>query len=414
MAAEGFGAIMTGWVKANYVDVPFNFTFIGFEFLNVLIGPQAYVIYFLLGVAGLCIALGYRYRIAVAVYTILWAVVYFGQKTSYNNHYYLLLLVLILLNVIPAHVNRSVDVKQGRVSNADTVPFYAVWSIKFLLLIVYVYAAFAKVYPDWLDGTTVTGFLAHKADSGWAKELFTNRSFILMISYGGILFDLLVIPALWYKRTRKVAFIISIFFHLFNSIVFRIGIFPYMMLITSVLYFEPKTIRKLFFKGKPLPQPATPWISPRPVLTNGFLAAFMVIMLILPLRPWYFPGSSNWTEEGHRMSWRMMLRAKSGHITYTITAPTLDEKIMWNPQDHLPKKMARKVPTRPDMIWQYAQILREDFAKQGHDVEIYANVWVSLNGRPMARLIDRDVDLANTPWNYFSHNPWVLQHPENI
>lgn len=412
MAAEGFGAIITGWVKNNYVDVNFTFNFIGFDFLQNLVGPQAYVLFALLGVLGLCIAFGYRYRIAIIGYTILWAAAYLGQKTSYNNHYYLLLLMCLVFILVPAHRFASADVRSGRVQKSQVTPYWTIFVFKFLLLIVYVYASIAKLYPDWLDGTVVELFMRGKKDWPLLGLVYDKSWFIYSLSFGGILFDLLVIPALWYKPTRKVAFVISVFFHLFNSIVFHIGIFPYMMLITSVLFFEAATIRKLFFRNsidvtayQPLEYLKRKWVY-------ALLVPFFVLMIILPLRPFYFPGSSHWTEEGHRLSWHMMLRSKYGEIYYEVKRKDnggierIDlKKRMW-------LKHARKIATRPDMAWQYAQRLKREYNQKGIEVEIYAFCTASLNGRKMEPLIDHNTDLAATEWNTFSHNEWILFHPD--
>ncbi len=415
MAAEGFGAIMTGWVGNNFVNVPFTFNFIGFEFLQVLNGPQAYAVYTLLGIAGLAIAAGYRYRLAASVYLLLWAAVYFGQKTSYNNHYYLLLLLCILFIIVPMNVYRSLDVKQGRVTKSQTVPFWTIWIFKALLAIVYFYAALAKLYPDWLSGKAVGVFLLSKCDYPLIGTLCRDAVLIKVISYGGIVFDFLVIPALWYKPTRKLAFVVSVFFHLFNSLVFQIGIFPYMMLITSVLFFDPAQIRKLFFRNA-LMDVSDPAVSVSPHnrrMLNAGVISFISLMIILPLRPFLYPGSSHWTEEGHRLSWHMMLRSKSGTLTYKIIDPSTGAITNLNPNDVLPQKMARTMATRPDQIWQYAQRLKQEYIdKDMATPAIFAISSVSLNHRPWRPLIDPNTNLAEVPWHHIKPNSWVLQNPD--
>lgn len=424
MSAEGFGAIMTGWVKTNYVDVPFTFNFIGFDFLQVLVGPQAYAVYFALGIAGLGIAFGYRYRWSVGIYTVLWAAVYFGQKSSYNNHYYLLLLMCVLLWIVPAHRAVSADVKSGRVDRAEAVPYWSKWIFKILLLIVYIYAAIAKLYPDWISGKAVEIFLSSRTDYPLLGPLCDKQWFILLIAYGGIAFDFLVVPALWWRRTRKVAFAVSIGFHLFNSVVFQIGIFPYMMLICTVLYFDQALIRRLFFRrarvwqgvSDQLLYPAPFGKNSSPAgrsLLEGFLFTFLAMNLLLPLRPFYFPGSPHWSEEGHRLSWHMMLRSKSGVVHFVIKDDKgLTVKTVY-PQNELPYKLARSMATRPDLIWQYAQRLGDSYSeKTGETVRVYARSNVSLNGRPYRPMIDPDADLYAVKWSHFKPSPWVLSHPD--
>ena len=76
-----------------------------------------------------------------------------------------------------------------------------------------------------------------KADYFLIGGLLQERWVHFFITYTGILFDLLIVPLLLIKRTRKWAFFASIFFHLFNSFVFQIGIFPYMSLAFSLFFF---------------------------------------------------------------------------------------------------------------------------------------------------------------------------------
>jgi len=93
LACESFGAIITGWVKAVFLEPQFTFSFIGFEWLQPLPGNLMYAYFVVMGCLGLLIMIGYRYVIAMVGFTIMWAGVYFMQKSSYNNHYYLLLLI---------------------------------------------------------------------------------------------------------------------------------------------------------------------------------------------------------------------------------------------------------------------------------------------------------------------------------
>jgi len=97
IAAESFGAILTGWVKRTLVDPQFTFHFIGFDFLQPLPGNGMYYYFALMGVFGIFVMIGYKYRWSMIAYTILWAGVYYMQKSSYNNHYYYILIGWIIL-----------------------------------------------------------------------------------------------------------------------------------------------------------------------------------------------------------------------------------------------------------------------------------------------------------------------------
>ena len=49
------------------------------------------------------------------------------------------------------------------------------------------------------------------------------------------------------------------------------------------------------------------------MISNGLILLFLVHVM-LPFRHHFYPGDVAWTEEGHRYSWRMMLRSKNGRL----------------------------------------------------------------------------------------------------
>ena len=191
VACESFGAIVTGWVKRVFIDPEFTFSFIGFDWLQPLPGYGMYCYFILMGFFGLAIMFGYRYRIAIIAYTLLWAGAYFMQKSSYNNHYYLLLLISFLLIFLPANRYASLDVKQDRVKEENTMPYWISFLFIIQIAIVYIFASIAKLYPDWLDGTFTRNLLADSTKVIALKKLFLHKWFFMFIAYMGILFDLL-------------------------------------------------------------------------------------------------------------------------------------------------------------------------------------------------------------------------------
>ena len=251
VACESFGAIITGWVKNVLISPEFTFSFIGLNWLQPLPGNGMYFYFLVMGFLGIAIMLGFRYRLAIISYTILWAGVYFMQKTSYNNHYYLLLLISFYMIFIPANQYASLDVKMGKVQKQNTMPYWVSLVFVTQIAIVYFYASIAKFYPDWLDGTFTKLLLTGATSNEFLKQLFSNKYFYVFVAYAGILFDLLIVPLLLFKKTRTIALIASLTFHLFNAIFLQIGIFPFFALSFSLFFYPPEKIRKLFFKNKP-------------------------------------------------------------------------------------------------------------------------------------------------------------------
>jgi len=405
---ESVGAIVTGWVKTTLVSPKFTFNFIGLDFLQPLPGNGMYFYYALMGIFGLFIMVGYKYRFSMMSFTIMWSATYLMQKASYNNHYYLLMLLSSLMIFLPAHKYASVDVKLNPKIRSISMPRWCTWVFVIQLFIVYTYASVAKLYPDWLDTTVIQLLMKGKQNYFLVGDLLQQKWVHYTLAYGGILFDGMVIPLLLFKPTRKNIFFISIFFHVFNSFIFQIGIFPYLSLAFTLFFFDPETIQKLFLKKKPFynAQRITVPNYKTPLITLFFIYFF--VQLALPLRHHFIKDDVLWTEEGHRLSWRMMLRVKSGYATYKVKNKDTGETVYIKLEDYLTKKQIRLATSKPDVIWQFSQYLKNDFRAKGEDVSVYVNCSLSVNGKPYKKLINSEVDLANVKWNAFKHSDWIL------
>ncbi|WP_224484016.1 HTTM domain-containing protein [Robertkochia aurantiaca] len=405
---ETFGAILTGWVRRTLVEPEFTFNFIGFDFLQPLPGMGMYFYFGFMAVLGIMVMLGYRYRLSLGLFTVMWTCVYLMQKSSYNNHYYLLILVCLFMLVVPADRYKSIDVRRNPERKSLDMPNWVRVVIILQLFIVYTYASVAKLYPDWLDLTVPARLMATKANYPVIGDLLQEPWVHASIAWFGILFDLLIIPLLLWKRTRNFALLLSVFFHLFNSIVLQIGIFPYLSLAFILFFYDPETIRKRFLKHKPAFENnpvQVPNYKNTLLLVGGI---YFTVQILLPLRHHVIPDDVLWTEEGHRMSWRMMLRTKHGYITFEAVDKATGERIHIDHEAILSPKQRRIITTKPDVIWQFARRIKKDMAAQGKDVSVYVTrSKVSVNGRPLERFIRPDVDIAAEPWHTFRHETWI-------
>lgn len=405
---ESIGAILTGWVKRTLIEPQFTFTFIGFEWLQPLPNNGMYYYYIIMGVLALFIMIGYKYRLSILGFTLMWSATYFMQKSAYNNHYYLLMLISSIMGFLPAHKYASLDVKRNPKIKSLSMPQWCKWVIIFQLFIVYTYATVAKLYPDWLNTTFIELLLKSKSDYFLVGNLLQQKWFHYILTYGGILFDGLIVPLLLYKPTRKYAFVVSIFFHLFNSFVLQIGIFPYLALAFTLFFFPPKTIQNIFLKKKPfyankeciIPNHKKPFVI--------LFCVYFAFQIGLPLRHYFIEDDVIWTEEGHRLSWRMMLRTKSGYATYTISNKQTGKSHTINLDNYLTEKQKRAATTKPDVIWQLAQYLKNQYNNKGEVVSVFVNCKISINGKPYKTLIDPKIDLASVKWNAFKHSSWIL------
>jgi len=405
---ESVGANFTGWVKHTLVDPDFTFNFIGFEFLQPLPGNGMYYYYAIMGIFGLLIMVGYKYRFSMFAFTIMWSATYLMQKSSYNNHYYLLMLLSGIMVFLPAHKYASVDVKLNPEIKSYSMPKWCRWVIIIQLFIVYTYASVAKFYPDWLDTSVIKMMMEGKKHYVFVGDFLQQKWLHYVLAYGGILFDGLIIPLLLFKPTRKYTFIVSIFFHVFNSFIFQIGIFPYLALAFSLFFFPAEKIQKLFLKKKTC-YTAEEIVIPKlkTLLIIGF-SIYFIIQIGLPLRHHFIEDNVLRTEEGHRLSWRMMLRIKSGQTSYWVENKDSGKRIHIDLNKYLSTKQKRSASTKPDVMWQFAQRLKQDFKNKGQDVAVYINCKVSINGKPYKTLINPDIDIANVEWDVFNHSNWIL------
>lgn len=412
IACECFGAILTGWVKKNLIAPRFTFPFIDFQWLEALSGPALYLYFSIMALLGICIALGYKYKFSIILFTLLWTGAYLMQKTAYNNHYYLLVLIALFMCFFPADKNYSLDTRKNPEQRSDSMYGYVKWIFVAQLLIVYVYASAAKLYGDWLDFGMIDILMRSRANYPIIGTILQENWAHQVIGTFGILFDLLIIPALLWKPTRKVAFFLSLFFHLFNSIVFQIGIFPYLSLAFNVFFFEAETIRSIFFKTK---KPYTANKLDIPRYKNGILVVlgiYFLIQILLPVRHYVIQDNVLWTEEGHRLSWRMMLRSRAGKGVFTVVNKSTGKETTIKPDEYLNNSQMRKVFAYPDFAWQFAQYLKKEFAVDGDSISVYLKKSkLSINDRPYAAFIDPNTDLANTPWLPLEHHDWILPSP---
>ncbi len=411
-----FGAIMLwevwryfdhDWIRRYWIAPTFHFTYYGFDWVRPWPGNGMYLHFFALGVLALFILLGFCYRISAVLFFFGFAYTFLLEQARYLNHFYFVCLIGFLMMFTSAHRAASLDVLRRPDRRCDTVPAWNLWLLRAQVGIVYFYGGLAKINADWLRGEPLRAWLSERTDFPLIGRFFTEEWAVYFFAYGGLLFDLLVVPLLLWKRTRVAAFCLAIFFNLANARLFEIGIFPWLMLAGSALFFEPDWPRRFFRldAGPPYAPGATVYRQRRQRLTLAGIGLYLALQLLLPLRHHLYPGEVSWTEEGHLWSWHMKLRDKSGTARFFVT----DGDRTWqvNLRDYLSRQQIEKMSTRPDMILQFAHHLADRMKKEGKSVAVHARVYVSLNGRTPQPLIDPTVNLAETPRNLWPA-PWIL------
>jgi len=408
MAIECLGSVFTGRVREVFVATPFNFSFIGFEWLSVLHGSWMNYYYIAMSMLCIMVALGLFYRVSIIALALMWTLTYLAEKTHYNNHYYLMLLLSWVMVVMPAHRRGSLDVKMGWVPPANTCYQWQQYLFIGQIWILYTFAAIAKMNPDWLQAMPLKMWMHNFRMIPVIGPLFRSEASPWLMAYFGLLFDLLIVPSLLWRKTRLTAFFIGVFFHLSNSILFGIGTFPYLAIALCIFFasaewLEQRIMRNAEFKATLLQLPS----RQKQHLLTGFVLIYLLVQMLLPIRHWLIRGNVNWTEEGHRMAWRMMLRSKNGGIMFKIKDKQTGKEYQDFPNRILPREQFSDLNTHPDIIWQYAQFLKKQYKAQGIEPAIYAVGCCSLNGKACVPMINPESDLASVKWNTFGHNQWI-------
>jgi hypothetical protein len=420
-----FGGIMVwevyryfthGWISRYFLEPALTFSYYGFSWVKPWPGRGMHVHFFVLGLAAACVMVGFLYRIAAPVFFLAFTYFFLLDQTGYLNHFYLVCLVSFLMCFLPAERAFSVDALLRRSIRSAVVPAWTLWLLRAQVGIPYFYGGIAKLNSDWIHGgEPMRTWLRPLTKMPGVGPVFTADWLVYSFVIGGLLLDLLVVPLLLWRRTRLFAFAAAVVFNLINSVIFDIGIFPWLMLGALLIFFPPdlprRFARSFMSSGEMLPdvepsagpartettaeRSSCPSLVASQKLVVGLLVAYLAVQLCLPLRHYLYPGNVSWTEEGHNFAWHMKLRTKTGEAVFTVTHPRSGQTWTIKPEDYLESRQVMKLTTKPDMILLFSHYLAAEKQREGYDnVEVRARVMASLNGRQPQLLIDPDVDLA--------------------
>ena len=411
-----------GWIGELYIEPTHHFTYLGFGWVKPWPGWGMYAHFAVLGLLALGIAAGYRYRLCALLFFLGFTYVELLDKTSYLNHYYFAALVGLLMVFMPLNRSLSVDTWLKSRRLWDTVPVGALWLLRAQVAAVYVFAGIAKLNADWLlEAQPLSIWLHDHTGLPWAGPLLGEAWAAYAFSWGGALFDLTIVGWLMWKRTRPVAYVGLVVFHLMTYLLFpEIGVFPWLMMGAALLFFPPDWPRRLIgrLRGEASQIPCDDEL--RLSLTDGnslnwvatfavvAIAVYVAIQLLLPLRHYAYPGNVRWNEEGYRFAWRVLLTEKVGMVEFRVHDPVTGQRWRAWPEDYLTPLQVERMASQPDMVLETAHIIARAFAGRGYPgVMVHADVFVAMNGRESARLVDPEADLAAINHS-FAPKTWLL------
>lgn len=411
--------LRTGRVHELYVAARFHFTYYLFDFVRPWPGNGMVWHYGGLLVLALAVAAGFLYRAAAFLFALGFTYFFLLDRTNYQNHYYLLTLVSWTLAILPLNRLAAVDPVLGLSTRSGTVPRWCLWLMRFHIALPYAFGGIAKLHPDWFAGEPLRTHLASLSEH-WPQlaPVMASEITVSVLIWGGLLFDVLIVPLLLWRPTRGVAYLLCLGFHLTNAFLFHIHVFPWFMIVATTIFFSPDWPRRLL--RRPLAglsgncSESQPTASRRQRVGLALLGIYCAAQLVVPLRHFLYAGNSLWTERGHHFSWRMMMRTKDSAIWYYVTDAKSGRTGSVDLSRFVNLEQLTKFSRDPEMILHLAHYIAQDFRRvTGRQAEVRALVLTSLNGRKPELLVDPNINLAHEPRGFYART-WILPQREPL
>jgi hypothetical protein len=388
LVARFFGR---GWIDTLLVDPVYHFPYPGFEWVRAWPPPWMHIHFLIIGLAASGIALGYRYRLSAAVFAVSLGYVELIDRSLYLNHYYWVVLTGAVMAFLPLHASWSIDSRAGR---SPTVhPAWVVWALRFQVGMVYFFAGLAKLNTDWLiRAEPLATWLPARSEAWLMGPLLTLPAAAYVMSWAGAFFDLTIVGWLSWRRTRPVAYGMLVAFHTVTWVLFpSIGLFPLLMTLSALVFFEPDWPERFLAAGVPRPSASSARVSPTWIALG---AGYVLLMIALPLRHHLAPGDVKWTGEGYLGSWQVMLSEKSASATFIVTDPSTGDTWAVPPPDYLTERQRMVMATDPVMIRQTAELVATEI---GGGVGVAADVKLSFNGRLNQQFTNPEMVISGSP-----------------
>ncbi|MFT3817278.1 MAG: HTTM domain-containing protein [Rubrivivax sp.] len=235
-----------GWIERLFVEPTHYFKYWNFEWVQVPGPTGLYLLYAGIALSAFLVAIGLFYRVAIIGFWCMFTYAELMDVSTYLNHYYFVSLQALILCFLSPHKAWSVDAWRRPALAASELPAWQTFWVRFQVGLLYLYAGLAKFEQDWLlhaqplniwlpehSGLPIIGPLLGEP---WVHHAFSIFAF---------LFDTFIIAFMLWRRARPYAFVVILVFHFFTHLFFNIGLFPFIMVIGVLIFFEPDWPRRL-------------------------------------------------------------------------------------------------------------------------------------------------------------------------
>ena len=417
-----FGILMA-WEMLYFIRIDFVEIFIsmpmvqmsytGLSWLKPLPDVMMWGLIYLLLATTILIILGKWFRWAMLFFAIGFTYIFLLDQAYYNNHLYLLSILSFWMATMPLDAALAVGKKE-----ASTAPAASYAILRFHIVMVYFFGGIAKLNPDWLLRQQPVQELM--VSTPFLSNLLGEDLAVYFLTYGGVVFDLVIGFFLLYKPLRSLGFAGAILFNGLNAIVFDdINIFPFFMLGTLVLFLEPETVAAWFKNTSPKKDKkaskATPTATKlwgKDKLLQQVFIAYVVFQCVWPFRHLVIPGEVEWTGQGQLFSWRMKIQHRSIKQMEFMVMDYRSRQLIPVDLDayHINYDQRNAMARNPQLIMTMVDFLANRAkSKQGHEeIGVQAKISVAFNGRSPQWITDPEKDLTKEEYHAWGRNDWIL------
>lgn len=412
-----------------YYQIDYTFQFIfgpevlfpyqGLEFLQPFSLGLLKTIHAGLLISTVLITLGFLYRYAMIFFFLGFSYFSFIDKTLYNNHIYLIALIAFVMIFVSADKKYSLRSKLSKKPLSKIIPAWQQNILIFLISIVYFFGGISKLSPNWMDSNLV-GYTIDQAQSSMLTNIFPKETLIMLIKYGGLVFDLSIAFILLAKKTRWLGvLLVVIFSYTNNSILFDdIGIFPFFMICATILFFDSKKVGNYVdsifgSKATENTEEATETAvttSKYKTLTLTCLFIFVVFHIVFPLRHHFLTTNPEWTSIAQRFSWRMKMQSRNvTQFNMSLVDRATSQRYDLDGTTFVTKNQFMHMPEDPYTFVHLAKYISKKLYLERGLINpiIKAELMVEFNGMPTQYMLDKRIDLTKVNESQFAKTPWI-------
>ncbi len=212
------------------------------------------LLYLLLLVGALCLAFGFKTRLAAVV--VFACLVSFARRDPWvlNSGDLLIIVLSFYLMLAPSGAALSVDRWLAARSRFWEFPLRSLWPLRLIQVqvgVLYFFAVWAKLRGEtWNDGTAVSYAFRLDDLERFPVPGFVTDSLLLvnLLTYGTLAVELALAILVWNGKLRPWVLLLGIGLHLGIDYAVRVGFFSWAALVAYIAFLPPETVSSWVYR----------------------------------------------------------------------------------------------------------------------------------------------------------------------